>query len=45
MTKGEVRLLHGAMSYLVQVEDGPIIKPLSINTGFDYIRVDVGKVF
>ncbi|KAK4341833.1 hypothetical protein RND71_037649 [Anisodus tanguticus] len=33
LTKGEVGVLHGAMSYLLQAEDGPIVEPHSISAG------------
>jgi tryptophan synthase beta chain len=33
LTKGEVGVLHGAMSYLLQDEDGQIIEPHSISAG------------
>ncbi|KAL6999335.1 tryptophan synthase [Sarracenia purpurea var. burkii] len=36
LTKGEVGILHGAMSYLLQDEDGQIIEPHSISAGLDY---------
>ncbi|MBA0784605.1 hypothetical protein Gotri_027452, partial [Gossypium trilobum] len=36
LTKGEVGVLHGAMSYLLQDEDGQIIEPHSISAGLDY---------
>ena len=33
LTKGEVGVLHGAMSYLLQDEDGQIVEPHSISAG------------
>ncbi|ESW18433.1 hypothetical protein PHAVU_006G040500 [Phaseolus vulgaris] len=36
LTKGEIGVLHGAMSYLLQDEDGQIIEPHSISAGLDY---------
>ncbi|KAH9300847.1 hypothetical protein KI387_012430, partial [Taxus chinensis] len=36
LTRGEVGVLHGAMSYLLQDEDGQIIEPHSISAGLDY---------
>ncbi|MED6226125.1 tryptophan synthase [Stylosanthes scabra] len=36
LTKGEVGVLHGAMSYLLQDDDGQIIEPHSISVGLDY---------
>ncbi|KAK4275487.1 hypothetical protein QN277_018560 [Acacia crassicarpa] len=36
LTKGEVGVLRGAMSYLFQDDDGQIIKPHSISAGLDY---------
>nr|GMC53754.1 tryptophan synthase beta chain 1 [Ipomoea batatas] len=33
LTKGEVGVLHGAMSYLLQDEDGQIVEPRSISAG------------
>ncbi|PKI55870.1 hypothetical protein CRG98_023751 [Punica granatum] len=36
LTKGEVGVLHGAMSYLLQDEEGQIIEPHSISAGLDY---------
>ncbi|KAF5949417.1 hypothetical protein HYC85_011410 [Camellia sinensis] len=35
LTKGEVGVLHGAMSYLLQDEDGQIVEPHSISAGLD----------
>lgn len=36
MTRGRVGVLHGAMSYLLQDEDGQIIEAHSISAGLDY---------
>ncbi|KDO50255.1 hypothetical protein CISIN_1g012347mg [Citrus sinensis] len=36
LSKGEVGVLHGALSYLLQNEDGQIIEPHSISAGLDY---------
>ncbi|POO00411.1 Tryptophan synthase [Trema orientale] len=36
LTKGEVGVLHGAMSYLLQDDDGQIVEPHSISAGLDY---------
>lgn len=36
LTKGEVGVLHGAMSYLLQDKDGQVIEPHSISAGLDY---------
>ncbi|KAK2984825.1 hypothetical protein RJ640_004650 [Escallonia rubra] len=36
LTKGEVGVLHGAMSYLLQDDDGQITEPHSISAGLDY---------
>jgi tryptophan synthase beta chain len=36
LTKGRVGVLHGAMSYLLQNQDGQIIEPHSISAGLDY---------
>jgi tryptophan synthase beta chain len=36
LTKGRVGVLHGAMSYLLQDEDGQIIEAHSISAGLDY---------
>lgn len=36
LTKGRVGVLHGAMSYLLQDENGQIIEPHSISAGLDY---------
>ncbi|KAI9186032.1 hypothetical protein LWI28_013187 [Acer negundo] len=35
-TKGEVGVLHGAMSYLLQDDDEQIVEPHSISAGLDY---------
>ncbi|KAI3443142.1 uncharacterized protein J3R85_000031 [Psidium guajava] len=40
LTKGEVGVLHGAMSYLLQDDDGQIVKPHSISAGSNYPGVD-----
>ncbi|CAD5329207.1 unnamed protein product [Arabidopsis thaliana] len=34
--EGDVGVLHGAMSYLLQDDDGQIIEPHSISAGLDY---------
>lgn len=34
LSKGEVGVLHGAMSYLLQDDDGQIIEPHSISAGY-----------
>ncbi|TXG67907.1 hypothetical protein EZV62_009182 [Acer yangbiense] len=39
LTKGEVGVLHGAMSYLLQDDDGQIVEPHSISAGLDYLGV------
>ncbi|KAG5006673.1 hypothetical protein JHK85_025215 [Glycine max] len=39
LTKGEVGVLHGAMSYLLQDDDGEIVEPHSISAGLDYLGV------
>ncbi|KAF3489537.1 hypothetical protein F2Q69_00052225 [Brassica cretica] len=39
LTKGDVHVLHGAMSYLLQDDDGQIIEPHSISAGLDYPAV------
>jgi tryptophan synthase beta chain len=52
LTKGRVGVLHGAMSYLLQDEDGQVIEPHSISAGLDYPGVgpehsylmDIGRV-
>lgn len=36
LTLGRVGVLHGAMSYLLQDEDGQVIEPHSISAGLDY---------
>ena len=36
LTKGRVGVLHGAMSYLLQDENGQIVEPHSISAGLDY---------
>ncbi|RMD73209.1 MAG: pyridoxal-phosphate dependent enzyme, partial [Chloroflexi bacterium] len=36
LTKGEVGVLHGAMSYLLQDADGQVIEAHSISAGLDY---------
>lgn len=36
LTKGRVGVLHGAMSYLLQDEEGQVIEPHSISAGLDY---------
>ncbi|HTL89604.1 MAG TPA: tryptophan synthase subunit beta [Leptolyngbya sp.] len=36
LTKGRVGVLHGAMSYLLQTDEGQIIEPHSISAGLDY---------
>ncbi len=36
LTRGRVGVLHGAMSYLLQDEDGQVIEPYSISAGLDY---------
>ncbi|KAK9084866.1 hypothetical protein Sjap_025277 [Stephania japonica] len=36
LTKGEVGILHGALSYLLQDDDGQVIEPHSISAGLDY---------
>lgn len=36
LTVGEVGVLHGAMSYLLQDADGQIVEPHSISAGLDY---------
>ena len=36
LTKGRIGVLHGAMSYLLQSDDGQIIEPHSISAGLDY---------
>lgn len=52
LTQGEVGVLHGAMSYLLQDEDGQVVEPYSISAGLDYPGVgpehsylkDIGRV-
>lgn len=36
LTRGRVGVLHGAMSYLLQDEDGQVIEPYSVSAGLDY---------
>jgi tryptophan synthase beta chain len=36
LTKGQVGVLHGAMSYLLQDEEGQVVEPHSISAGLDY---------
>jgi tryptophan synthase beta chain len=36
LTQGRVGVLHGAMSYLLQDQDGQVIEPHSISAGLDY---------
>ncbi|WJI30358.1 tryptophan synthase subunit beta [Thermosynechococcus sp. QKsg1] len=36
LTKGEVGVLHGAMSYLLQDADGQVVEAHSISAGLDY---------
>lgn len=36
LTKGEVGVLHGSLSYLLQDADGQVIEPHSISAGLDY---------
>lgn len=36
LTKGQVGVLHGAMSYLLQDDDGQVVEPYSISAGLDY---------
>ncbi|HLO51099.1 MAG TPA: tryptophan synthase subunit beta [Kamptonema sp.] len=36
LTKGKVGVLHGAMSYLLQDNEGQVIEPHSISAGLDY---------
>ncbi|MBW4553855.1 MAG: tryptophan synthase subunit beta [Aphanocapsa sp. GSE-SYN-MK-11-07L] len=36
LTRGEVGVLHGAMSYLLQDDDGQVIEAHSISAGLDY---------
>jgi tryptophan synthase beta chain len=36
LTKGQIGVLHGAMSYLLQDDDGQVIEAHSISAGLDY---------
>ncbi|MEC4819481.1 MAG: tryptophan synthase subunit beta, partial [Scytonema sp. PMC 1069.18] len=36
LTKGRIGVLHGAMSYLLQDEDGQVIEAHSVSAGLDY---------
>ncbi len=36
LTKGQIGVLHGAMSYLLQDEDGQVVEAHSISAGLDY---------
>jgi len=36
LTRGQVGVLHGAMSYLLQDEDGQVVEAHSISAGLDY---------
>jgi len=36
MSKGEFGVLHGSASYLLQTEDGQVIRPHSVSAGLDY---------
>lgn len=36
LTRGRVGVLHGAMSYLLQDDDGQVVEPYSISAGLDY---------
>ena len=36
LTQGQIGVLHGAMSYLLQDDDGQVIEPHSISAGLDY---------
>ncbi len=36
LTRGRMGVLHGAMSYLLQDQDGQVIEPHSISAGLDY---------
>jgi tryptophan synthase beta chain len=36
LTQGRIGVLHGAMSYLLQDQDGQVIEPHSISAGLDY---------
>jgi tryptophan synthase beta chain len=52
LTRGRVGVLHGAMSYLLQDQDGQVVEPYSISAGLDYPGVgpehsflkDLGRV-
>lgn len=35
LTKGDIGVLHGAMSYLLQDNEGQILEPHSISAGLD----------
>ncbi|CAH9133651.1 unnamed protein product [Cuscuta epithymum] len=39
LTRGEVGVYHGAMSYVLQDEDGQIMKPYSVGVGMEYPAV------
>lgn len=36
LTEGRVGVLHGAMSYLLQDDDGQVVEPHSVSAGLDY---------
>ena len=36
LTRGRVGVLHGAMSYMLQDEDGQVVEPHSVSAGLDY---------
>lgn len=36
LTEGQIGVLHGAMSYLLQDEDGQVVEAHSISAGLDY---------
>ncbi len=36
LTRGRIGVLHGAMSYLLQDDDGQVIEPHSVSAGLDY---------
>lgn len=36
LTRGRIGVLHGAMSYLLQDDDGQVVEPHSISAGLDY---------
>lgn len=36
LARGDIGVIHGAMSYLLQDDDGQIVKPYSISAGLDY---------